>query len=83
MRRQPLITPQRLPGPPGAPAMATPAQAHPLLRLQQAVGNRAAAEAMDAPAMEDAAPAPSVRAPAAPVPCRGCVGGGKGPVVRR
>lgn len=83
MRRQPISLPQRLPGAPGAPGMAAPAQPHPLLRLQQAVGNRAAAGSVDGPALEAAAPAPTVRAPATPVPCRGCVGGGKGPVVRK
>lgn len=83
MRRQPIVTTQLRPGAPGASITAAPAQPHPMLRLQQAVGNRAAAGSADAPALEAGAPAPSVRAPASPVPCRGCVGGGKGPVFRR
>jgi hypothetical protein len=78
MRKHPLATNQLDAPPLGAPAAAGVAQAHPMLRLQQAVGNRAAAGAMDAPALETLSTAPAIRTPAAaPVPCRGCVGGSK------
>jgi hypothetical protein len=84
MRKQPLARQQPGAPPIGMPAGGGSAPAHPLLRLQQAVGNRAAAGAMDAAALEGLPPAPAVRTPAAkPVPCTGCVGGGRGPVVRR
>ena len=82
MRRETIPVRRPAQGPPVRVEGQPDAGPSPLLRLQQTVGNRAAAAARADPA--PAEPAGVVRSPAAaaPVPCRGCVGGGAGPVVR-